>query len=122
MLRRNFLAMIGTAAALPNAGLNGALVSRLRKRLLILGGTNFAGRAIVTEALERGHEVTLFNRGITRPYLFPSVEKLHGTRSSQGGDLRSLGAARRWDAVVDVWPEDRGLVQKSAELLRDRTD
>ena len=32
-------------------------------RVLILGGTKFVGRAIVTEALAAGHEVTITNRG-----------------------------------------------------------
>ena len=40
-------------------------------RILVLGGTQFLGRHIVDAALERGHDVTLFNRGQTRPELFP---------------------------------------------------
>jgi len=44
--------------------------------LLILGGTRFLGRHLVGEALERGHRVTLFNRGKSGPGLFPEVEEL----------------------------------------------
>jgi len=38
-------------------------------RILVLGGTSFIGRAIVTDALETGAEVMLFGRGssATRP-------------------------------------------------------
>src|SRR5881275_2646892 len=67
-------------------------------RILILGGTQFLGRHTVDVALERGHDVTLFNRGQTRPELFPDVEKLHGDRD---GDLSALDG-RAFDAVVDT--------------------
>ena len=66
-------------------------------RLLVLGGTKFLGRAAVEAALERGHEVTLFNRGETNPELFPEAEKLRGDRD---GDLSAL-EGREWDAVID---------------------
>ena len=49
-------------------------------RILILGGTRFLGRALVEAALERGHQLTLFNRGQSDPGLFPEVEQLHGDR------------------------------------------
>ncbi|HWA35625.1 MAG TPA: hypothetical protein VG737_15895, partial [Cyclobacteriaceae bacterium] len=39
--------------------------------ILILGGTNFIGPAIVNSFLSGGHKVTLLNRGITNPQLFP---------------------------------------------------
>ena len=67
-------------------------------RLLILGGTKFLGRAIVDAALDRGHALTLFNRGQTNPDLYPDVEQIHGDRTQ---DLSAL-AGRTWDAAVDV--------------------
>ena len=48
--------------------------------ILILGGTQFVGKHIVYEALDKGHKVTLFNRGITNPNLFSNVEFLYGDR------------------------------------------
>jgi 2'-hydroxyisoflavone reductase len=66
--------------------------------ILVLGGTQFLGRHVVDAALARGHELTLFNRGQTRPDLFPDVEKLHGDRD---GDLGAL-EGRGFDAVVDT--------------------
>ncbi len=51
-------------------------------KLLIIGGTRFAGRHLVEAALARGHTITLFNRGQSNPDLFPQVEKLHGDRST----------------------------------------
>ena len=67
-------------------------------QILVLGGTQFLGRHVVDVALERGHSVTLFNRGQTRPELYPEVEKLRGDRD---GDLEAV-AGRSFDAVVDT--------------------
>jgi 2'-hydroxyisoflavone reductase len=66
-------------------------------RVLIMGGTLFLGRHIVEAALKRGHEVTLFNRGVRNPTLFPEAEKLTGERST---NLTAL-TGRRFDAVID---------------------
>ncbi|HEU6445508.1 MAG TPA: SDR family oxidoreductase [Gaiellaceae bacterium] len=84
-------------------------------KILVLGGTKFLGRAAVEAALERGHELTLFNRGETNPQLFPEVEKLRGDRT---GDLSELDG-RRWDAVVDPSGYLPHVVRRSAEALRD---
>jgi 2'-hydroxyisoflavone reductase len=85
-------------------------------RLLVLGGTQFVGRLVVEAALERGHELTLFNRGHTRPELFPGVERLIGDRD---GDLAAL-TAETWDAVVDTSGYVPRVVRQSAELLAPR--
>ena len=82
-------------------------------KLLVLGGTKFLGRAVVDAALERGHEVTLFNRGQTNPELYPDVERLRGDRD---GDLSAL-EGRSWDAVVDPSAYVPRVVRASAELL-----
>jgi 2'-hydroxyisoflavone reductase len=67
-------------------------------RILILGGTRLVGRGIASEALSRGHAVTLFNRGQTDPKAFPDATTLIGDRN---GDLAAL-ATGEWDATVDV--------------------
>jgi len=82
-------------------------------RLLILGGTIFLGRHLALEALSRGHDLTLFNRGRTAPELFREAETLRGDRR---GDLDAL-RGREWDAVIDTSGFDPRLVRKSAELL-----
>src|SRR3954470_22708139 len=84
-------------------------------RILVLGGTQFLGRHVVDTALEHGHEVTLFNRGQTRPELFPTVEKLHGDRD---GDLSAL-AGRSFDAVVDTSGYVPRVVQQTLDALGD---
>ena len=67
-------------------------------KLLILGGTRFVGRHLVTVALARHHEITLFNRGQHPAAALASVETIYGDRNS---DLAKL-QGRRWDAVVDT--------------------
>lgn len=82
-------------------------------KILILGGTLFVGRHLVEAALQRGHEVTLFNRGREAPALFPEVERLKGDRR---GDLAAL-AGRRWDAAIDTAAYVPSLVARAAHLL-----
>src|SRR3982751_882431 len=70
------------AAAHPFARALDPLVPRgAPLKILILGGTNFIGPYQVQYALDRGHTITLFNRGKTNPALFPTVEKLIGDRN-----------------------------------------
>jgi 2'-hydroxyisoflavone reductase len=85
-------------------------------RILILGGTRFAGRAMAVAALERGHALTLFNRGSVRG-LFPDVEEIHGDRAL---DLDVL-AGRTWDAVIDPSGYIPRVVGMSVERLKAST-
>ena len=84
-------------------------------RILVLGGTKFLGRHTVDAAVARGHEVTLFNRGRTRPELFPGVEKLRGDRD---GDLDAL-RGRAFDAVVDTSGYVPRIVRETIDALGD---
>ena len=84
-------------------------------RILVLGGTQFLGRHTVDVALARGHEVTTFNRGRTRPELHAGIEKLHGDRD---GDLASL-AGRSFDAVVDTSGYVPRIVGETIDALGD---
>jgi 2'-hydroxyisoflavone reductase len=82
-------------------------------RTLVLGGTQFLGRHVVDAALRRGHDVTMFNRGQTRPELFPEAERLRGDRD---GDLGAL-AGREFDAVVDTSGYVPRIVRATLEAL-----
>ncbi len=84
-------------------------------RILILGGTGFIGPHQVRYAQDRGHTVTLFNRGRTNPQLFPGVEKLHGDRAI--GDYKSL-AGREWDVVIDNPTTIPRWVRQAGEALK----
>jgi 2'-hydroxyisoflavone reductase len=82
--------------------------------ILMLGGTGFLGPQTVEAALKRGHKVTLFNRGKTRPGLFPELEKLQGDRDKD--DLKAL-EGRKFDAVVDTSANVPRWVKKAAAVL-----
>jgi 2'-hydroxyisoflavone reductase len=88
-------------------------------KILMLGGRRFVGPAIVSHALARGHEVTLFNRGRTNPDLFRHLELLSGDRQRQEG-LAALQGGREWDVVVDTWAGDPRRVKATAALLGGR--
>ncbi len=66
-------------------------------RVLVVGGTSFVGRAMAHEALSRGHQVSVINRGQTATDLPPTVERLRGDRSVDFASLRG----RRFDATID---------------------
>jgi len=89
-----------------------------RLQILVLGGTGFIGPHMVQYALDRGHEVTLFNRGRSNTHLFPGVEKLVGDRT---GDLTAL-EGRTWDVCLDNNASTPSWVELSTELLKDSVD
>lgn len=86
--------------------------------MLVLGGTRFVGRVLIERAIARGAEVTLFNRGVTNPSLFPEAEHLRGDRRF---DLTAL-QGRRWDTVVDVAAYERADVERSVDILSSVVD
>ncbi len=121
MKRRNFTKSIFATAAL--LGLSPLLsYSRAKNslKILVLGGTNFLGPAVVKAALRRGHEVTLFNRGITNPDLFSDLPLIKGDRE-QGPAAYAPLKEQHWDAVLDVWPQHSKLVDEATEALQNHT-
>ncbi|MFC8951712.1 NAD-dependent epimerase/dehydratase family protein [Streptomyces sp. NPDC057101] len=86
-------------------------------KLLMLGGTEFVGRAIVDAALGRGWEVTVFHRG--RHAAPAGVISLLGDRTTGPDGLAAL-AEGSWDAVVDTWSAAPSAVRDAARLLAGR--
>jgi 2'-hydroxyisoflavone reductase len=82
-------------------------------RLLVIGGTHFVGRAMVEDAVARGHVVTVFHRGPGEPEGFPKVEHLHGDRDGGLDPLRG----RTWDAAIDTCGYLPRVVRDSARFL-----
>ncbi|MGP4068680.1 NAD-dependent epimerase/dehydratase family protein [Halobacillus sp. B29] len=87
-------------------------------KLLVIGGTQFVGKSIVESALERNHEVTLFNRGKTNPEFFKETEKIIGDRENLD-DLKKL-KGQHWDAVIDTCGYLPEIVKQSSEVLKDQ--
>ncbi len=122
MRRRNFVKITGASSLLVSmAPLVACTETNEGLNILILGGTNYLGPAIVDVALANGHNITLFNRGITNPQLYPKMEKLIGDRDIQMENLSALEGNRQWDIVIDTWPADPRMIERTAKLLKDRT-
>jgi len=125
--RREFvhLSILTGAAAAVAAGDRQRPISPVRRKLeiLVLGGTGLIGPPLVRYALDRGHQVTLFNRGKTNADLFPDLERLVGDRND---DLTAIASAvaggRRWDAVIDNTASIPRWVTSSAGALKNAAD
>jgi 2'-hydroxyisoflavone reductase len=83
-------------------------------RILVIGGTRFVGRHLVEEALQRGHTVTLFNRG-KNSSIFPNVESLQGDRDKDVSILKD----KSFDAVIDTCGYIPRHLQMMTEVLQD---
>jgi 2'-hydroxyisoflavone reductase len=83
-------------------------------RILIIGGTRFAGHAMADAALEAGHDVTLLHRHETSEH--PGATHLLADRD---GDLSVLDGAA-FDATIDVCAYVPAQVRRLHDALRDR--
>jgi 2'-hydroxyisoflavone reductase len=84
-------------------------------RLLVLGGTSFLGRHVATAALERGHDVATFTRGVSGAPP-DGARALHGDRD----DPAALPAALDgWspELVVDTSCQTRAAARNAAAAL-----
>ncbi|GAB3242663.1 NAD-dependent epimerase/dehydratase family protein [Kineosporia babensis] len=84
-------------------------------RILVLGGTEFVGHALVETALAQGHDVTTLNRG--NHAKAAKVTSLQGDRTKPEG-LRAL-EGQNWDVVLDTWSWDSYVVTDSVKALRE---
>ncbi|SDF20254.1 Nucleoside-diphosphate-sugar epimerase [Blastococcus aurantiacus] len=84
-------------------------------RLLVLGGTHFLGRHVVTAALERGHDVATFTRGVSGEPP-DGVRALHGDRDDADALPRALAG---WapELVVDTSCQTRAAARHAAAVL-----
>lgn len=88
-------------------------------KVLVLGGTQFNGLALVRELVTAGHEVTVLNRGKTAAALPEGVQRRIADRTDPDSMKTALGSDE-WECVHDVTayrPED---VAFMIEQLRGR--
>jgi 2'-hydroxyisoflavone reductase len=123
--RRSFLEVSALAAGAVSLGVGtGVLAAESagkaakKLRILILGGTGFTGPHTVRYAVERGHQVTIFNRGRRQTDLPDSVERLTGDRNVD--DYESL-KGREWDAVLDIPTSLPRWVKGAGQVLQGKT-
>jgi 2'-hydroxyisoflavone reductase len=88
-------------------------------KILILGGTSFLGPQQIAYALKRGHNISTFTRGKTKPSvqkdIFSEVEQLVGDRENNLDALRG----RKWDIVIDNSGNKLKWVKDAVQLLKD---
>ncbi|MBW2382555.1 MAG: NAD-dependent epimerase/dehydratase family protein [Deltaproteobacteria bacterium] len=88
--------------------------------VLVMGGTQFNGLALVHELARTGHRVTILNRGKTEAALPSGIERLTCDRT----DHAALGAVlsdRDWDCVFDISAYQPADVEAMVKILRGRT-
>lgn len=84
------------------------------KRILVIGGTQFIGRLLVTELLHRGHEIYILHRK-PRHSFSKRVHNLLADRNDPAA-VRKAVAATRFDAVYDnVYDWERGTTAAQVE-------
>lgn len=91
-------------------------------KILILGGTSFLGPQQIAYALNRGHSISTFTRGKTKPTvqkdIFSEVEQLIGDRENNLVALQN----RKWDVVIDNSGNRLKWVKDAVALLKDNVD
>lgn len=99
---------------------DGRLMEEVKLNILILGGTSFLGPHQIAYALQRGHKVSTFTRGKTKPKihvdLFDQVNMLVGDRND---NLKAIETGE-WDLVIDNSGRNVEWTRKTAQLLKDR--
>jgi nucleoside-diphosphate-sugar epimerase len=88
-------------------------------RVLVMGGTQFNGLALVHELANTGHEVTILNRGKSPADLPIGIHRVYADRYNES-QMREVLAGVDVDAVIDVSayrPED---VELMIDIFRGR--
>ena len=85
-------------------------------KLLILGGTGVISREIVKQALELGHEVTIFNRGSKPCYVPEQVTVVHGDRNKTE-DFKQKMAELNVDTVIDMTCFDEKAAKQTVDVF-----
>jgi len=76
------------------------------KNVLVLGGTAFIGRSFCEALVERSSiQLTLLNRGVTNPALFPSAKRLRCDRN-QADQCKQVLQGTHWESIVDFTGRD----------------
>ena len=87
-------------------------------KILIIGGTKFLGRHLVTAAQAKNHEVTLFHRGKHSSEGIENAEEIFGDRNDDLDKLKN----QRWDAVIDTCGYLPQTVKASVEALKNSVE
>lgn len=70
-------------------------------KILVIGGTRFLGYHLVRKLLTQGHEITLFNRGLTPDDFGHAVKRLKGDRT-RPEEMKAALKGLEFEAVIDL--------------------
>ena len=71
-------------------------------KILIIGGTGLISTAITRQLLERGDDVTLYNRGKSEARIPDGAKFLHGDRKQYAAFEAQMAEAGAFDCVMDM--------------------
>ena len=69
--------------------------------VLVMGGSRFNGLALVEKLVAGGHDVTVFNRGMSNTVLPREVKRIQGDRKDHD-DMRKKLGGRDFDVIHDI--------------------
>lgn len=90
-------------------------------RVLVMGGTQFNGLALVHELANTGHQVVILNRGKSEAKLPLGVERVYADRTKPD-QMRDALRAVDVDAVIDVTAYRPEEVELMVEVFRGRIE
>ena len=88
-------------------------------RVLVMGGTQFNGLALVHELANTGHDVTILNRGKSEADLPLGVHRVYADRTDEA-QMREVLAGVDVDAVIDVSAYQPADVELMVDIFRHR--
>jgi nucleoside-diphosphate-sugar epimerase len=89
--------------------------------ILILGGTRNLGHVTALSLLERGHEITILNRGQTLDDLPRDIERLRADRNDSAS-MRSAVGSRSFDVILDNTTYTAADASQAVELFAGKAE
>lgn len=90
-------------------------------KILVIGGTWFIGRCVTQQLLQQGHEVSIFNRGVTPTDLPPEVNRIQGDRQNLQ-NYRQIFQQIAPDVVIDTIALTEAHAQTTVETFKGITE
>lgn len=87
--------------------------------VLVMGGTQFNGLAVVHELVRQGHDVTILNRGQTEAPLPEGLHRLYGDRTD-ADQMREVLGGLSFDVLYDLGAYHQGDAELMFEIFNGR--
>lgn len=94
----------------------------MNKRILVIGGTRYFGKQIVSGLVAQGHDVTVLTRGRTPDVFGNSVRRLAADRTDASALKAALAGTPDFDVVIDQMCYTPLDAMEAVEIFDGRTD